>query len=152
MKTILVVDDDPLVLMNTAALLDDAGHRVLEASSAAQAIRILRRSEDVDLVVTDQVMPSMTGAELIAAIKAEWPDLPVVLATGFAELPPGADPTVPKLAKPYQQDDLLRMVEQHGRPLDDRIVRFRPRERTEPASPDEQPSGADDRRRNSKRD
>jgi PAS domain S-box-containing protein len=133
-KTILVVDDDPLVLMNTAAMLDDLGHRVLEASSAAQALRILRRQEAIDLVITDQVMANMTGLELIAAIKQEWPALPVVLATGYAELPPGTDPSLPKLAKPYQQEALAAVLaEQTCRPLrGDTIVRLRPRAKPEP--------------------
>jgi hypothetical protein len=57
----------------------------------------------------------MTGAELIAAVRSEWPDLPVVLATGYAELPPGIDPTLPKLAKPYRQEALARLIAEHSR-------------------------------------
>ena len=46
---------------------------------------------DVDLVITDQVMPKIVGSQLAAMIEKEWPDLPVVIATGYAELPPGVD-------------------------------------------------------------
>jgi CheY-like chemotaxis protein len=113
--TVLVVDDDPLVLMNTAAMLDDLGHRVLEASSAAQALRILRRSENIDIMITDQVMPNMTGAELIARVRLEWPNLSVVLATGYAELPRDIDPALPKLAKPYRQETLARVIAEQSR-------------------------------------
>jgi CheY-like chemotaxis protein len=124
--TVLVVDDDPLVLMNTAAMLDDVGHRVLEASSGAQALRILRHSQDVDLMITDQVMPNMTGTELIAAARSEWPDLPVVLATGYAELPAGTDPKLPKLAKPYRQETLVRVIAEQSRSRQgDTVLRFR---------------------------
>ena len=58
----------------------------------------LRREKDIDLVITDQAMPRMTGIELIAAINAEWPALPTILATGYAELPPETDPLQPRLA------------------------------------------------------
>jgi CheY-like chemotaxis protein len=126
--TVLVVDDDPLVLMNTAAMLDDLGHEVLEASSGEQALRVLHRDKPVDLVITDQVMPGMTGLELMAAIEAEWPDVPMVLASGYAELPPGTDPDLPRLAKPFQQQVLARVVAQHARGADDAtVIPFRQR-------------------------
>jgi CheY-like chemotaxis protein len=126
--TILVVDDDALVLMNTAAMLDDLGHEVLEASSGQQALRVLRRGKPVDLVLTDQVMPGMTGLDLLAEIAAEWPDVPVILASGYAELPAGTDPDLPRLAKPFQQDALARAVAQHARPADDgTVIPFRQR-------------------------
>jgi CheY-like chemotaxis protein len=109
--TVLVVDDDPLVLANTAAMLEDLGHTALQAASGADALEILRRSHAVDLVLTDQVMPKMTGAQLIAAIKTEWPQLPLVIATGFAELPADLDPDLPKLKKPFHQLLLARTIE-----------------------------------------
>ena len=62
---ILAVDDDALVLLNTAAMLDDQGHRVTTAYSGKEALNILRRGETFDLLITDQAMPGMTGAELI---------------------------------------------------------------------------------------
>jgi PAS domain S-box-containing protein len=113
--TILVVDDDPLVLVNTAAMLDDLGHRVIEASSGHQALQLLRRTESIDLVIADQMMPNMTGIELIAAIRADRPDMPVVLSTGYGELPAGADPGLLKISKPYQQAALARVVARYGR-------------------------------------
>ncbi|HEY1934514.1 MAG TPA: PAS domain S-box protein [Acetobacteraceae bacterium] len=88
--TILVVDDDNLVLTNMTAMLEDLGHTVHEANSGRQALEVLRRGTRIDLVITDQAMPRMTGMQLIAEIKTEWPDLPIVLATGYAELPPDA--------------------------------------------------------------
>jgi FixJ family two-component response regulator len=62
-------------------------------------------------LLTDQVMPKMTGAQLIAAVKAEWPQLPLIIATGFAELPADLDPDLPKLKKPFQQALLARTIE-----------------------------------------
>jgi FixJ family two-component response regulator len=55
-------------------------------------------------------MPQMTGMELVAAIRAVRPDMPIVLATGYAELPTGTDRSVLKLGKPFHQRDLARML------------------------------------------
>jgi CheY-like chemotaxis protein len=108
--TILAVDDDSLVLLNTAAMLEDLGHTVLEATSGKKALEILRREDRIDLVITDQAMPGMTGSDLAAAIRAEKPGLPIILATGFAELPPGTDEGLPKLSKPFRQQQLAEVI------------------------------------------
>ncbi|HEY7386251.1 MAG TPA: PAS domain S-box protein [Beijerinckiaceae bacterium] len=107
---VLAVDDDSLVLLNTAALLEELGHTVLEASSAREALAILQHEKRVDLVITDQVMPHTTGTQLAERIRAEWPNLPIVLATGFAELPADADPFLLKLDKPFGQKELAEAV------------------------------------------
>lgn len=107
---ILAVDDDALVLLNTAAMLEDLGHIVLEATSGTSALEIIRREDGIDLVITDQAMPNMTGSELAAAIRAERPHLPMILATGFAELPPGADEGLPRLSKPFRQHQLAEAI------------------------------------------
>jgi PAS domain S-box-containing protein len=107
---VVAVDDDDLVLTNTTAILEDLGHTVFEATSGKQALEILRREKAVDLVITDHAMPQMTGAQLAEAISAEWRNLPIVLATGYAELPPGALDKLPKLAKPFSRDDLVRVI------------------------------------------
>ena len=107
---ILAVDDDSLVLLNTAAMLEDLGHTVLEATSAKKALEIIRRDDRIDLVITDQAMPVMTGSDLATVLRVEKPDLPIILATGFAELPPGADEDLPKLAKPFRQQQLAEII------------------------------------------
>ena len=115
---IVAVDDDALVLTNTVAMLEDLGHTGLAASSGQQALDILRNEEWVDLVVTDQAMPHMTGLQLAEAIRKEWPDLPVILATGYAEIKPGTGLDLPKLSKPFTEADLA-----------EHLARVRPRER-----------------------
>jgi CheY-like chemotaxis protein len=107
--TILAVDDDGLVLMNTALMLQDLGHIVLEASSGAEALALLRQQR-VDLVISDHAMPRMTGSELASVIRDEWPDLPMILATGYADLPAGDDQTLPRLAKPFSQRQLADAI------------------------------------------
>ena len=107
---VLAVDDDDLVLRNTAAMLEDLGHATVQAASGEQALEILRSGIVVDMVITDQIMPRMTGIELVEQMRAEWPDLPVILATGFAELPDGVGGHLPRLAKPFTQGDLARGI------------------------------------------
>jgi PAS domain S-box-containing protein len=114
---ILAVDDDALVLLNTSAMLEDLGHTVLEATSGASAIEMVRRDHSIDLVITDQAMPNMTGSDLAAAIRAEKPHLPIILATGFAELPPGADESLPKLSKPFRQHQLAEAIAKAAGPM-----------------------------------
>lgn len=108
---ILTVDDDVLVQMNTVAMLEDFGHTVIEAMNGHEALNVLRERRDIDLVVTDYAMPQMNGRDLALAVKQLRPDLPVVLATGYAELPPGAEVDVVRLSKPFSQDELARAVE-----------------------------------------
>jgi CheY-like chemotaxis protein len=108
--TILVVDDDALVLRNTSALLEDLGHKVIEASSGPQALDLLRAQKRVDLVVADQAMPEMTGLHLARAIRAEWPSLPVLLATGYAEEHQEAEIDLVRLHKPFDQQGLARAM------------------------------------------
>jgi PAS domain S-box-containing protein len=127
--TIVAVDDDPMVLMNTVATLEDLGHTVFEAYSGKEALEILRREDSIDLVVTDQAMPKMTGTELAKVIKDEWPDIPVLLATGYADLLPRDDIGLPRLTKPYLQRDLSNAIERMNPPRRkaDRVVPLRTR-------------------------
>jgi PAS domain S-box-containing protein len=102
---VVAVDDDPIVLINTVAMLEDLGHVTFSASSGKQALEILRREEHVDVVVTDQAMPHMSGVQLAQAIAKDWPDISVVLATGYAELKERAG-DLQRLSKPFTQNDL----------------------------------------------
>ena len=125
--TILAVDDDALVLMNTVHMLEDLGHTVFEAYSGYEALEILKREDGIDLVVTDQAMPKMTGTELAKIIKREWPDIPVLLATGYADRVRGDDVGLPKLTKPYMQRELAEAIVRMNPPRrkGDRVVRLR---------------------------
>jgi PAS domain S-box-containing protein len=107
---ILAVDDDSLVLMNTVLMLEDLGYDVIEAASAADALAILS-SEQVDLVISDHAMPRMTGAELAEAIRRDWPHMPIILATGYADIPPGGGLIdLPRLGKPFSQAQLAEAI------------------------------------------
>ena len=108
--TILTVDDDPLVALNTSALLEELGHTVYSVPSGMHALDMLRREADIDLLITDQLMPGMTGSELATTIRANRPELPIILATGYAELAPGEGEGIPRLSKPFSQQDLADAI------------------------------------------
>jgi PAS domain S-box-containing protein len=108
---VLAVDDDALVLLNTQTMLQDLGYEAIEAYSAKEALAILDR-EKVDLLLTDHAMPGMTGAELIAEARRRFPEIRVLLATGYAELPEGTGQGVSLLAKPFSGSELARAVAQ----------------------------------------
>jgi CheY-like chemotaxis protein len=109
--TILAVEDDPLILLNLVAMLEDLGHKVIKASSGPGALLALGGPEPIDLLITDHSMPGMTGAELAQKVAAERADLPIVLASGYAELPTGEGAEFIRLAKPFGQKQLVDAIE-----------------------------------------
>jgi CheY-like chemotaxis protein len=110
--SVLVVDDDLLVLDNIAAMLDDLGHAVIEARSGEEAVQLLSRMPKIDIVVTDYAMPGMNGLQLAEAVAAERPGTPVVLCTGYAELPSSTQPHLPRISKPFDQTALVAAIEE----------------------------------------
>ena len=108
--TLLLVDDDFLISLSTKALLEDLGHTVIEANSGAKALEVLRTDKPIDLMITDYAMPGMTGTQLAEAARGLRPDLPILLATGYAELPVGSMPDLPRLSKPYHQRQLAEHI------------------------------------------
>lgn len=108
--TILLVDDDALISTSTAYLLEDLGHEVIEANSGADALDVLKAGRKVDVLITDYAMPQMTGTQLAAAARQLRPELPVIIATGYADLPPGNSMDLPRLRKPYRQQQLLSEI------------------------------------------
>jgi PAS domain S-box-containing protein len=107
---VLAVDDDKLVLMNVVAMLEDLGHSVIPVDSGCEALAILDDTLNIDLVVSDQGMPGMTGSQLAHEIKLRRPLLPVIIATGYTELPGDVDPSLYRLVKPFTQHDLAEAL------------------------------------------
>jgi PAS domain S-box-containing protein len=103
---ILVVDDDPLVATSTVDMLEDLGHSVISANSGKHALEILETGQPIEILVTDHAMPGMTGAELAKLAVAKRPGLPVLLVTGYADLPASVLTHMPRLSKPFQQAQL----------------------------------------------
>ncbi|AXV18088.1 hybrid sensor histidine kinase/response regulator (plasmid) [Neorhizobium sp. SOG26] len=109
-KRILLVDDDVLIAMSSADMLSDLGHEVVEAHSGKEALALIDGGATFDLMITDYSMPGMTGAELAKAARDRLPRLPILLASGYADLPVGIEIDVARLAKPYTQEQLATML------------------------------------------
>jgi len=109
---VLIVDDDLLVMTGTSAMLEDLGHTPIEAHSGAEALTKLDSGMVVDVVITDHAMPAMTGLQLARSIQERYPGIPIILATGYAELP--VDPAslgILRLAKPCSQYDIASAIQ-----------------------------------------
>jgi CheY-like chemotaxis protein len=107
---VLAVDDDPLVLENLGDMLEDLGYRVHIAATGVEARKILAGDVHVDLLLTDHAMPTMTGLQLIEEARSLRAKMPVLLASGYIE--PRADEAlqIPRLTKPFRQNELARAV------------------------------------------
>ncbi|SDX45555.1 PAS/PAC sensor hybrid histidine kinase [Pseudomonas kuykendallii] len=106
-KTVLVVDDDPLVLTSTAAMLDDLGYGVYTADSGEEALERLGAG-GIDILVTDHAMPGMSGTELIDRARALRGSLPALIVTGVVE---DACSGLPRLSKPFDQRALSQALD-----------------------------------------
>ena len=105
----LVVDDELLVRIATADMLQGLGYDTEEAENGRDAVRMLRSGRRFDLVVTDHLMPGLSGAELTMTIRRHWPGLPVLIVSGYADAETIA-PDMARLAKPFREAELARAI------------------------------------------
>ena len=109
-QTILMVDDEDLLLTMGQTILSAYGYRVLTANSGAKALEILARGEPaVDLVITDMVMPAMSGRELVERIQALSPSTRILCTSGYVR-PAGQESDAAYLQKPFTSQELLLKV------------------------------------------
>ena len=109
---VLIVDDDTLVMTGISAMIEDLGHTAIEAHSGAEAVAKLASGVEIDVVLTDHAMPAMTGLQLARYIRESYPELPVILATGYAEIPGDAAALgIPRLAKPCNQYEIAMAIQ-----------------------------------------
>lgn len=108
MALILIVEDDPLIAMTAADMIKDIGHEVVEAPSGERALSILKGQEPVDLLMTDHAMPGMTGLDLAREARRLYPRLPILIATGYPDLPEARELDIACVYKPYVQEQLAR--------------------------------------------
>ncbi|MGU3391260.1 ATP-binding protein [Sphingomonas sp. M1A8_2b] len=109
---IVLVDDEELVRSATAEMLRDLGYVVTEFGSASQALSAIRSGIDVDMLVSDYLMPGMTGGQLITEMRANGIRLPTLLVTGYAAAGDDVPADVMRLGKPFRQVDLADRVNQ----------------------------------------
>ncbi|MFZ3481638.1 PAS domain S-box protein [Sphingomonas sp. 3-13AW] len=118
---ILVVDDEPLVRHSMLTMLEAVGHSVVGAEDASEALQTLTKSDDFDVLVTDHLMPGMTGLDLIARVKRDMPGMKTLLVTGYTQME--GDPSVLRLGKPFSASGLASAIEEACR--SDNIVRLK---------------------------
>ena len=115
METILVVDDEPTVLLYCERVLELAGYRVAQARSGQEALRVSQGlKHPIDLALLDVMMPGMNGIELATHLRAAQPNLPIVLMSGFGPQEIGrvvGEHSYRIVWKPFQRDSLLRMID-----------------------------------------
>lgn len=102
---VLLVDDEELVRLSTADMLMELGYSVVEAASAGEALQLLANDTQPDIVITDHLMPGMTGTELAQMVRDDWPAVNVLIISGYAESA-GVSPDLPRLTKPFVSSDL----------------------------------------------
>ena len=107
--SVLLVDDEDLVRASTADMLVDMGYDVREARSAEEALSLINGGLRPSIVITDHLMPGMTGVDLATALQTVLPDIPVLLVSGFAEHS-GIDLHLPLLSKPFRNSDLAQSI------------------------------------------
>ena len=107
---VLVIDDEPLVGSVTVSMLEEIGHTATWVSSAEEALVLLQSDRVVDVALTDHAMPGMSGSVFAEEARRLRPTLPIVLATGFADVPGVLAQTLPRLAKPYGPGELSNIL------------------------------------------
>jgi len=113
---VLLVEDDALVRASTSAMLADLGYAVIEAISGQEALKVLEGGVAIDILVTDHLMPGVTGAELARTVGSRWPAIRTLIISGYADVDEIA-PDLPRLVKPFRQADLAAAL---------RTLAFRP--------------------------
>jgi CheY-like chemotaxis protein len=103
------VDDEEYIRLSTADMLTELGFSVYEAASAEAALRAIDAGLQPDLLITDHLMPGMTGVELAHAVRARRPETMILIVSGYAE-GDGLDPSWPRLTKPFVQSDLANAL------------------------------------------
>lgn len=111
-QTILMIDDEDLLLTMGEMILTSFGYKVITANNGLKALDIfLEKSADIDLVITDLVMPQMSGRELIERLRRISPGVKIICASGFVR-PPSSEDDENYLQKPFASQSLLRKVKQ----------------------------------------
>jgi CheY-like chemotaxis protein len=107
---VLLVDDEQQVRFVTSESLAELGYEVVEAASAEEALAVVGDGLEPDLLVTDHLMPGMTGAQLALELRRQRPKLPVLMITGYAQLRPEEVGDFDVLVKPYRHAELALRI------------------------------------------
>ena len=110
MPQVLIVDDEPMIRQFVRSALSTSGYRVLDAETSSEALRVMNENPDVDLLVTDIVMPDGNGCDLALRMRERNPRLPVLFISGYEPEPRVEVPSSGFLQKPFRIGDLLDRV------------------------------------------
>ncbi|WP_426616109.1 response regulator [Bradyrhizobium sp. McL0616] len=111
---VLVVEDEPLLRMNTVDMVEEAGFPTLEAANAKQAIQLLENRSDIKIILSDIDMPpGMDGMALVAMVRRRWPPVAIILVSGHVA---SAEVVIPEggrfFSKPFRPAELVATLEQ----------------------------------------
>jgi CheY-like chemotaxis protein len=109
--TILLVEDEALVRRSIRHILEGAGYRVLEASSADEARRIIAGDQPVDVMITDVVMPDANGVELVRELSSRTVPIKALLMSGYSAEVLDLPPDIPLAQKPFRNKELLELID-----------------------------------------
>ncbi len=104
--TILFVEDEPLIGLTLLDMLEELGHRPLEASSAAEALTIFKDNPGIDLVISDLGLPDLPGDALARDLRSIVPGLPVIFASGSPPRHDAGDAPTFHISKPFRMEEL----------------------------------------------
>jgi CheY-like chemotaxis protein len=107
--TILCVDDEEIPRTLRKLILQRQGYQVVTAASGAEALKVLEQTS-INLILSDQIMPGMTGTELTKSVKAMHPTMPVILISGVNEIPDDASYADRFISKVEGTDILFKTV------------------------------------------
>lgn len=110
-KRILIVDDEVLIALTAVDMVEALGYKAVEAHSGPEALEILGSEKPFDMMITDQSMPGMSGAELAREARLMKPDLAIMVSTGYSDVPEGFTADVQLLSKPYSEVELSSKIE-----------------------------------------
>lgn len=102
---VMLVDDEDLVRVSTAAMLEEMGFDLVQVGSAQEALRQFEAGARPDVVITDHLMPGLSGVDLVQALARIEPSIPVLIVSGYADVE-GIGSDIPRLTKPFRKDEL----------------------------------------------
>jgi DNA-binding NtrC family response regulator len=111
-QIVLVVEDEPMLLLMAIDVVEDAGYEAVHASNADEAVAILEKRTDIRLVFTDVDMPgSMDGMKLAAAIRGRWPPIEIIIVSGHRTVDLAALPARSRFfQKPYNTAEIIKAM------------------------------------------
>ncbi|MGO4740199.1 response regulator [Bosea sp. 2KB_26] len=109
---VLIVEDEPIIRMYAALLVEEAGYLAVEAATADEALAILEQRDDVRILFTDVEMPgSLNGLQLVEVVREKWPPIGLMVTSGHVRVDPQKLPERARFfRKPYSESEIIRTL------------------------------------------